>query len=102
MPAYIPAPQKGIFYKIQIAATRKSPLRTDKFFREKFHIDQHVDLAEQEGWRKYMIGNFETYASANEFSRRTREKVPDAFVVAYKNAQRIPIKEATGNTAMAN
>ncbi|MCX6273769.1 MAG: hypothetical protein NTV09_01005 [Bacteroidetes bacterium] len=102
MPAYIPAPQKGIFYKIQIAATRKSPLRTDKFFQEKFQIDQHVDLTEQEGWRKYMIGNFDTYASASDFSRRTKEKIPDAFVVAYKNAQRITIKEATENTAMAN
>lgn len=102
MPAYIPAPQNGIFYKIQIAATRKSPLRTDKFFLEKFQIDQHVDLTEQEGWRKYMIGNFDTYASASDFSRRTREKIPDAFIVAYKNAQRITIKEATENTAMAN
>lgn len=102
IPAYIPAPQKGVFYKIQIAATRKSPLRTDKFFQEKFQIDQHVDLAEQEGWRKYMIGNFDTYASASDFSRRTKEKIPDAFVVAYKNAQRITIKEATESAPMAN
>ncbi len=102
MEAYIPAPQKGIFFKIQIAATRKSPVRTDAFFRDKYQLDQHVDLTEQEGWRKYMIGNFDTYESANNFSRRTKEKIHDAFVVVYKNDRRITIKEAVENTAMAN
>ena len=97
--AYIPAPQKGIFFKIQIAATRKSPLRTDAYFQSKYQLGQHVDLTEQDGWRKYMIGNFDTYASASDFNLRTREKVPDAFVVAYRNAERIPVREAVSETA---
>ncbi|MEO8086650.1 MAG: hypothetical protein ABI763_07520 [Bacteroidota bacterium] len=98
---YIPAPQKGIFYKIQIAATRKSPLRDDRFFQQKYHFDQHVDLTEQNGWRKYMVGNFDSYASASSFSQRTKEKIPDAFVVAYRNADRISIKEARTETVEA-
>jgi hypothetical protein len=90
----VPVSQKGIFFKVQIAATKKSPLRSDKYFQGIYHFGQHVDLTEQEGWRKYMIGNFDTYASAVDFSQRTKEKIPDAFVVAYRNAERITIKEA--------
>ena len=98
----IPAPQQGIFFKIQIAATRKSPLRTDQYFRNKYKIEQHVDLAEEAGWRKYMIGNFDSYSSASRFNQRTREKIPDAFVVAYKNADRISISEATTNSKISD
>lgn len=94
--------QPGVFYKIQIAATRKSPLRTDQYFENKYHIGQHVDLAEQDGWRKYMIGNFDTYGSAATFSQRTKEKFPDAFVVAYRNAERITIKEAMSGVSRAD
>ncbi len=101
MATYVPAPQKGIFYKIQIAATRKSPLRKDGFFQKKYQIGQHVDLSEQDGWRKYMIGNFDSYSSASSFNEQTREKVKDAFVVAYKNAERISIREAKAETIIA-
>lgn len=102
MITYIPAPQKGIFFKIQIAATKKSPVRSDDYFQKIYHFGQHVDLTEHEGWRKYMIGNFDTYASASEFSKRTREKVKDAFVVAYRNADRIPVKEAVSEITRSN
>ena len=100
--AYIPAPQKGIFFKIQIAATRKSPVRNDVYFQRQYHLSQHVDLAEQDGWRKYMIGNFDSYQSANDYILRTRQIIPDAFVVAYRNAERIPIIEALTETTKAN
>ncbi len=90
----IPAPQKGIFYKVQIAATKRSPVRSDHFFQNKYHFDQHVDLTEEVGWRKYMLGNFDSYASASTFNTRVREKISDAFVVAYHNAERINVKQA--------
>jgi len=102
MMAYVPAPQKGIFFKIQIAATKKSPVRNDQYFQDKYHFGQHVDLTEYDGWRKYMIGNFDSYISAADFNKRTREKIPDAFVVAYRNAERITIREAMAGNAVTN
>jgi len=98
----IPEPQKGIFYKIQIAATRKSPVRNDQYFESRYHLSQHVDITEHEGWRKYMLGNFDNFMSANNFSLRIREKIPDAFVVAYRDAERIPLREAVAGTVKAN
>jgi len=98
----VPAPQKEIFYKIQIAATRKSPTRNDEYFENKYHLGQHVDITEHDGWRKYMLGNFDSFMSAHNFSLKIREKIPDAFVVAYRNAERIPLKDAVMGIAQAN
>jgi len=100
--AAMPNPQQGIFFKIQIAATRKSPMRTDAYFESKYHFGQHIDVTEQDGWRKYMLGNFDSFMSAHNFSLQIREKIPDAFVVAYRNAERIPLKEAVSGTAVVN
>jgi len=98
----IPPPQKEIFFKIQIAATRKSPVRNDHYFENKYHLGQHVDITDHDGWRKYMLGNFDSFTSANAFSLQIREKIPDAFVVAYRNAERIPLREAVSGTVKAN
>jgi hypothetical protein len=98
----VPTANKDIFFKIQIAATRKSPVRNDHFFESKYHFGQHVDITENEGWRKYMLGNFDSFSSANDFSQRLREKIPDAFVVAYRNGERIPVTEAVAGMVKAN
>ncbi len=91
----IPAPQKGIYYKVQIAATRSSPDRNSSFFKTKWNIDQPVDLAMHEGWQKYLIGTFEKYSTAKQFSVQTRSTVPDAFVVAFNAGKRIPLQESS-------
>ena len=90
----IPSPQKGIYYKVQIAATKHSPDRSNDFFKAAWHLDEPVDLTMHEGWKKYLIGTFEKYSTAKQFSMETRIKVPDAFVVAFIEGQRIPLEEA--------
>ncbi len=90
----IQAPQKGIYYKVQIAATRKSPDRTTDFFHKKYKINEKVDLTMHEGWKKYLIGTFDKYASAKQHRVETQSKVSDAFVVAYNDGERIPVKDA--------
>ena len=47
-----------------------------------------------EGWKKYLIGTFDKYASAQQFNMETRTKIPDAFIVAFNEGERIPIAEA--------
>ena len=86
--------KKGIYYKIQIAATRYSPDRNNDFFRSYWNIQEPVDMTMEEGWKKYVLGTFEKYSTAIHFGKATRTKIPDAFVVAYHSGVRIPIQEA--------
>jgi len=72
------------------------------FFQKCCQINEQVDLQENEGWRKYMIGNFDSFMSAHNFSLKIREKIPDAFVVAYRNSERIPLTEAVSGVVAAN
>ena len=90
----IPAPQKGIYYKVQIAATRHSPDRSTDFFKSAWQINEPIDLTMHEGWKKYLVGTFDKYSSAKQFSIETRIKVPDAFVVAFSEGERIPLQVA--------
>ncbi len=93
----IPAPQSGIFYKVQICATRKSPSRNGKFFEQKYRLKDDVELTNHEGWKKYIIGSFTNYADAKAFGQKTRSLVKDAFIVAYDNGERISVNQAQTN-----
>ncbi len=93
----IPAPQSGIFYKVQICATRKSPSRNGKFFEQKYKVQDEVELTNHEGWKKYIIGSFTNYEEAKAFGQKTRTLVKDAFIVAYDNGERIPVRQAQSN-----
>lgn len=85
---------KGIFFRVQIAATKKSSIKQSNWFNSKYQISTNVDMAYHEGWKKYLVGNFSAYTDAKSFSAKTREKIPDAFVVACENGALISIKEA--------
>ncbi len=93
-PVMIPSIQRGTYYRVQIAATRRSPVRDSQFFTSRFHISSPVDMVEQDGWRKYCIGTFARMEPAKTFALETRSLIPDAFVVAYRDGRRIPVKEA--------
>lgn len=86
--------QRGIYYRVQIAATKRSPVRDSNFFQSRFNIERPVDMVEQDGWRKYCIGTFARIEPAKTFAFETRSHIPDAFVVAYRDGQRIPVAEA--------
>lgn len=92
--AKLPAPQKGLYYTVQVAATQKSPVRDNHFFQTYYHIPPPVEMTEHEGWRKYMVGNFPTYETARSRRNAARESVADAFVVAYYDGKRITVQEA--------
>ncbi|MBP6656791.1 MAG: hypothetical protein KA284_02980 [Bacteroidia bacterium] len=93
----LPAPQTGIFYKVQICATRKSPARNGQFFEKKYKVTDNVELTNHEGWKKYIIGSFSSYEEAKAFGKKTKELVKDAFIVAYDNGERIPVNQAQAN-----
>ncbi len=93
-PLLIPSAKRGIYYKVQISATMKSPARDNSWFKKYYKLTEEVDLTYHEGWKKYLIGTFDNFKEANLHKRKTREKVADAFVVAYQDGQRISLKEA--------
>ncbi len=93
-PVMIPTAKGGIYYQVQIAATMKSPVRDNDWFKKYYKVNEDVSLTYHEGWKKYLIGSFDNFKSANLHKRKTREKVSDAFVVAYQDGQRISLKAA--------
>lgn len=96
-----PVLNRNAYYKVQIAATRNSPVRNTEYFQKTYKISIPVDLSEQEGWRKYCIGTFSRYESAKSLASETRKQIPGAFVVAYRDGHRIPVAEAMESLALS-
>lgn len=90
----IPSAKSGIYYKVQIAATIKSPARDNAWFGKYYKLNEPVDLTYHDGWKKYLVGTFDNYQEANRHKKTTRQKVADAFVVAYQDGNRISVKDA--------
>lgn len=81
--------QKGIVFKVQIGAFRNKDLSkyleaSDNFSGEK----------SEDGMMQYSLGVFTDYWEADTFKKYLREMgVKDAWIVSYKDGQRVPIKE---------
>lgn len=78
-----------VIFSIQISTYRNVSLEE---FREKMvNIGQYTF----EDLKQFTLGEFESYTDATEFLKRVRKiGLPDAFIVATYNDQRIPIPEA--------
>ena len=89
----IPAPQQGIFYRVQLAAAKKTV--PDGFFNSTYKITDNVYAEMHQGWHKYTAGSFPAYMEARDFRNTSWQKgVKGAFVTAYNNGQRISVQEA--------
>lgn len=85
---------KGIVYKVQIGAFKNKDL--SKYFENNKNFSGEVDA---DGTKKYTLGAFPTYWEADNFKKILREMgVNDAWVVAYKDAKRIELKDALEGT----
>ncbi|MBN1184347.1 MAG: hypothetical protein JXB49_18800 [Bacteroidales bacterium] len=80
----------GIIYRVQIAAD-KHPLNQSTL-RKIYYGNNTVEMISENGWYKYSIGDFNSYAEANTF--RNGCGVYDAFIVAYKNGQKMDMASA--------
>lgn len=80
----------GLVFKVQIGAFRNKDL--SKYFNNNKNFSGDID---PDGTKKYTLGNFTDYWEADNFKKYLREMgVEDAWVVAYRNGARIPLKEA--------
>jgi hypothetical protein len=84
------ASASGIVYKVQVGAFKNKDL--SKYFENNKNFSGDTDA---DGTKKYTLGAFTDYWEADNFKKYLREMgVEDAWIVAYKNGQRISLKEA--------
>jgi hypothetical protein len=84
----------GVVYKVQIGAFRNKDLT--KYFNNNKNFSGDVDA---DGAKKYTLGEFVEYWEADNFKKYLREMgVKDAWIVAYKDGNRVPIKDALEGT----
>ena len=79
-----PASDRQIF-KLEIAADKKPISQTtlQKIYQEK----KKVKMTNEAGWKKYTIGDFGSFAEAENFKNAIG--IDEAFVVGYKNGIRV-------------
>lgn len=79
-----------IYYQVQIAA-HTQPL-SNKYIKDNIYIGAvRINEIREEGWYKYTLGRYKTFEEASKLLKSIN--VPKAFVVAYKNGKRVPLKE---------
>lgn len=82
------APEKGVVFKIQIGAFKKTDLAKFAQDNPAFQMDA------KDGVMKYTIGIFRDYWEADTFKKYLRQMgVKDAWIVAFKDGTRVPIKK---------
>ncbi len=85
----------GVTYKVQIGAFKNKDLT--KYFGTSKNFSGEVDA---DGTKKYTICFFKDYWEADNFKKYMREMgVKDAWVVAYKEGKRVPLKDALEGAA---
>jgi hypothetical protein len=81
-------PIEGLEYRVQIKAIYGGKSSPESIARE-YKIQQQVTEEFTNGYSKYTVGHFATYAEAKAYRDEVRSgKVPGAFVVAYYNGKR--------------
>ncbi len=78
---------KGIVFKVQLGAFSNKDLK-------QYDNSPNFSAENGNGLQKYTIGVFRDYYQADKFKKYLREMgVKDAWVVSYRDGQRVPIKE---------
>lgn len=78
----------GVVFKVQIGAFRNKDL--SKYFEN----NENFGGENGNGMQKITLGQFRDYWEADTFKKYLREMgVKDAWIVPYKNGNRVPIKE---------
>ncbi|MFM2206289.1 MAG: hypothetical protein RL213_264 [Bacteroidota bacterium] len=85
---------EGIHFKVQFLATKYTTSRSGNWLKSYYGIPGKVEMYEQDGWKKYVTGNYDNYGSATAAKNDIQQRAKDAFVVAYRNGDRITVSEA--------
>lgn len=91
----IPAPEKGISYKVQITAAHREV--GSAYFQARHRYSGDFNIERHQGWIKYVTGGAGTYSDARDLRNnlvQAGHKFPGPFVTAYNNGERITVQEA--------
>lgn len=91
----IPAPEKGVTYKVQITAAHREVGKS--YFRARHNYSGDFQIERHEGWIKYVTGSYGDYSSARDQRVnyvQAGHNFPGPFVTAYNNGTRITVQEA--------
>lgn len=91
----IPAPEKGVTYKVQISAGHREVGRT--YFQTRHRYTGDFSIERHQGWIKYVTGATPTYKEARDLRVslvQAGHQFPGPFVTAYNNGERITVQEA--------
>ena len=80
----------GICYKIQIAAVKTELPNDDQAFKGLTNITYY----KENNYYKYTYGNESTFEAIEQKRKDIKNKFPDAFVVAFKDGEKISVKTA--------
>lgn len=76
--------EADIIYRVQIAADKAE--LSQRALQRIYYGNKSVEMIEEDGWYKYSVGDFASYAEANKFRKSCNVK--NAFIVAYRKGQR--------------
>lgn len=91
----VPAPEKGITYKVQITAAHREVGKA--YFRARHNYAGDFQIERHQGWIKYVTGSFSEYKEARDQRVsyvQAGHNFPGPFVTAYNNGDRITVQEA--------
>jgi len=82
--------QPAFFYSVQVCAQKSGKLNQN-FFRNKYKFQMPLNESVYNGYYIYTTGRFDTYNEAKQLRDMVRNSnnIPGAFVVAFKNGERM-------------
>lgn len=82
---------KGIVFKVQLGAFRQKDLK-------EYDNSPNFSAEDENGLQKFTLGVFRDYYKADKFKKHLRSMgVKEAWVVSYRDGQRVPIKDVLGS-----
>lgn len=91
----IPAPEKGVVFKVQITAAHREVGKAYFVARHRYSGDFQIER--HQGWIKYVTGRYGSYQEARDQRSgyvSAGHNFPGPFVTAYNNGERITVQEA--------
>jgi N-acetylmuramoyl-L-alanine amidase len=79
-----------IWFRVQVASSKNKIATTPSSFKGY----NQVKVIQDGRWYKYLVGGESSYHAALEMCQEVKADYPDAFVVASKNGNILPLKEA--------